>query len=103
MPTALAAHPPNSPLDCAYLNLCLIDADAHHCRFPLMLETLRTQQAQVSSKENVLFLVNYSMVRQEVRDTITSLFAAAFRNGALPDLSVIRHKEVVHRCNDACS
>ena len=88
--------------DCAYLNLCLIDAEAHHCCFPLMLETLRTQQAQISNKENALFLVNYSMAPQEVREALTSLFAAAFRGGALAGLEVMNHQEVVHQSDNSC-
>ena len=93
---------PSNAFDCAYLNLCFIDADAHQCRFPLMLETLQTEQAQVSNRENVLFLVNYSMASQQVREAITALFAEALRSGALVDLHVIHHQEVAHREDKDC-
>ena len=99
-PVAWAVSTPIGALNNSYLNLCVIDADAYECRFPLILRALHAQQAQIPGSENVLFLVNYSMASQEVRDTIMSLFTDSMHTGALADLRLVKHKEAVHRCDE---
>ena len=102
-PVAWAESISNGAFNNSCLNLCLIDADVHGCRFPQILKALHAQQAETPTSENVFFLVNYSMASQEVRNAITSLFTASMHTGALADLRLVKHKEAVHRCDELSS
>ena len=96
-PLAPPTHTSLDATSCLYLSLCLIDADLYNCQFPQLLGALQIQQALVPPSENVLFLVNYSSAHRDVRDLITSLFAASASTGALADLQLVDHREAVHQ------